>query len=198
VSRSVDFYFDLSSPYSYLAATQLDGLATRTGATLCWRPVVLAAVFKAADNAMPAHSPPKARYMLADLQRWAERYQVPFQFTSRFPVNAMKAHRMIVAAEQAQGPPAAARLGRKLFDTLWVDDHDLGDPTVLAAVGDAVDLSGAALVASTDTAPVKDGLRANTDEAIARGMFGAPAFWLNGELYWGNDRLEFLEAALQR
>jgi 2-hydroxychromene-2-carboxylate isomerase len=198
VGRAVDFFFDLSSPYSYLASTQIGAIAARTQAEVHWRPVVLAAVFKAAENTMPAHSPPKARYMLVDLQRWAERYGVPFHFTSRFPLNAMKAHRMIVAAEAAHGPAAAAALGRRFFDALWIDDVDLGDAAQLTRLADEAGLPGAALLSATESQLVKDRLRANTDEAIARGMFGAPALFVGDELFWGNDRLEFLEAALKR
>ena len=161
-------------------------------------PVVLAAVFKAADTRMPASSPPKARYMMADLDRWVAKYGTPFVFASRFPINAMKAHRMICAAELAHGPAAAAKLGRRLFDATWVEDRDLNDVAELIRFGDDVGLGGAALVAATETQGVKDRLRVNTDEAIARGMFGAPAFYTDGSLFWGNDRLEFLERALER
>ncbi len=198
MTRTVDFFFDLSSPYSYLAATQVDAAVARHGATARWRPVVLAAIFKAADNRMPAQSPPKARYMLADLARWAARYGVPFALNSRFPLNAMTAHRMICAARTRHGDAAAARLARALFDAAWAADRDITDAAVLTGLGDGAGLPGAALVAATQEQAVKDALRADTDEAIARGMFGAPTFVVGDELFFGNDRIDFVEAALAR
>jgi 2-hydroxychromene-2-carboxylate isomerase len=194
--KTFDFFFDLSSPYSYLAATQLDALTARTRAAVAWRPVVLGAIFKATENVMPAANPAKARYMLRDLKRWAKHYGVPFKFASRFPMNAIKAERLICAAELAHGAAAAAKLGRALFDALWVDDQDLNDPAALRAACDRVELSADELLAATETQAVKDKLRANTDDAIARGMFGAPAFFVGDEHFWGNDRLDFVEAAL--
>jgi 2-hydroxychromene-2-carboxylate isomerase len=195
--KKFDFFFDLSSPYSYLAATQLDALTERTQSMAHWRPVVLGAVFKAAENVMPGANPTKARYMLRDLKRWARRYAVPFKFASRFPMNAIKAERLICAAELAQGYAAAAKLGRSLFDSLWVEDQDLNDVATLRACCQRVGLPADELLAATETQPVKDKLRANTDEAIARGMFGAPSFFVGDDHFWGNDRLEFVEAALK-
>jgi len=192
--KTVDFYFDLSSPYSYLAATQLGPLAARHGAAVRWKPVVLAAVFQAAGNVMPAQSPPKARHMLVDLERWARRYGVPFVMSSHFPVNAIKPERMIVAA---QGTGRAAELGLGLFRAMWVDDQNISDPAVMRAVATAAGLDADALLAAIETPAVKDGLRANTDEAIARGVFGAPAMFVDDALFWGNDRLHFLEDALR-
>ena len=198
MTRPVDFYFDLSSPYSYLASTQITPMVARHGAELRWLPVVLAAVFKSAGNTMPAQSPPKAKYMFDDLQRWAKRLHVPFAFSTRFPVNAMKAHRLLCACELAHGPDEAARLGRALFDALWVHDHDITAEAELVKIVNHLGLPGETLVAATATQPVKDRLRANTDEAIARGMFGAPAFYVGDELCFGNDRLDFVEQAITR
>jgi 2-hydroxychromene-2-carboxylate isomerase len=188
----IDFFFDLSSPYSYLASTQIEKIAAAGGATVRWRPMVLAAVFAATDNRMPAHSQPKARWMIGDLQRWAAQYGVPFTMTSRFPVNAMKAHRMILAAGDR-----GAELARALFDALWNEDRDLNDDGQLEAIARGAGLDGAALIARTQEQAVKDALRANTDEAIRRGAFGAPAIFVGDQLFWGNDRLHFVEAALK-
>lgn len=192
--KTVDFYFDLSSPYSYLAATQIGPLAARHGATVNWKPVVLAAVFKAAGNVMPATSPPKAQNMFVDLGRWARRYGVPFVMSSRFPLNTVKPERLIVAAG---GTGRAPELALALFRAMWVDDRDISAEAEMRAVAEAAGFDAGALLAAIETQPVKDGLRANTDEAIARGMFGAPAFFVGDELFWGNDRLDFVEDALR-
>jgi 2-hydroxychromene-2-carboxylate isomerase len=192
--KHVDFYFDLSSPYSYLAATQIDAVAARAGGVVRWRPMVLGAVFKTAGNDMPARVPAKAVYMLKDLERWAEEYGVPFRFTSRFPLNAMKAMRCIVAAEEKSLEGA---LSLALFRAVWVDDRDVTDPAVLREVLAGVGLDPDATLAATDTQPVKDRLRAYTDGALGLGAFGAPTMVVGDALFWGNDRLHFVEKALK-
>lgn len=191
--KTVDFYFDLSSPYSYLAATQLGPVAARHGATIAWKPVVLAAVFKATGNTMPAACAAKAQHMLVDLARWAKRYDVPFTMSSHFPLNTIKPERLIVAA----GAARAGDLALALFQGMWADDRNIADEAVMRAIVEAQGLDANALLAAIETPAVKDGLRANTDEAIARGMFGAPAMYVGDELFWGNDRLDFVEDALR-
>ncbi len=192
--KIVDFYFDLSSPYSYLAATQVPALVARTGADVRWKPIVLAAVFKAAGNVMPAQSPPKARYMWHDLERWARKYGVPFSMNSRFPLNTIKPERLVIAAE-ASG--RSAEVAQELFRAMWTDDRDITSEVEMraAALTAGVDPNG--LLAAIETPAVKDKLRAYTDEAVAREVFGAPTFAHADKLYWGNDRLEFLEEALR-
>lgn len=192
--KTLDFYFDLSSPYSYLAATQLPALAERTGATVRWKPIVLFSVFQAANNTMPANSPPKAQYMYRDLQRWAAEYGVPMVFSSRFPLNTIPAMRLVVATERA-GRAGEVSLG--LLRALWETDEDCNAPDVQARVLTAAGLDPAAYLPLAGDPAVKAGLKANTDEAIARGAFGAPTFYVDEALFWGNDRLHHVEAALR-
>lgn len=193
--KTIEFFFDLSSPYSYLTATQLEPLAQRTGAQVIYKPMVLAAVFKATGNTMPAVVPAKARHMLTDLSRWAAEYGVPFQMSSRFPVNGIKAARLIIGAEAA-GKSGA--LTQACFAALWVQDRDLTADSELRALATQVGLPADEALAAIETPAVKDRLRAYTDEAIARGVFGAPAIFVGTELFWGNDRLHFVEQALRR
>jgi 2-hydroxychromene-2-carboxylate isomerase len=190
--RPIEFFFDLSSPYSYLAATQLPAIAARVGAPIAWKPFVLFAVFKAAENDMPARVPAKARYMLKDLERWARHYNVEFRLNSRFPVNALKAMRLVVAAEE-QGRSGETAL--EAFRAVWAQDKDVTDMTELAAVAERAGLDVGRAMAAIETQAIKDRLRAYTDDAIARGAFGAPAMFVGDELFWGNDRLHFLEEA---
>lgn len=192
--KTLEFFFDLASPYSYLAATQLPALCERTGARLQWKPIVLAAVFKAVGNTMPAAVVPKAQYMLKDLNRWASHYSVPFRMTSRFPVNALKAMRLVVAAEASD---KSGELARALFDALWIDDRDITAEPELRALCAQVGLDADTMFAAIETPEVKDRLRTYTDQAIARGVFGAPALVVGSELFWGNDRLHFVEDALK-
>ena len=192
--KTVDFYFDLSSPYSYLAATQLAALERTSGCAIAWKPMVLAAVFKSAGNTMPAACPPKAKYMLDDLGRWARQYGVEFRMTSRFPVNAIKPMRLVLAAEP-EGRAGAVALAA--FRALWVNDRAITDGAELRAIAKEAGLDPERALAAIETPEIKDRLRAHTDAAVRRGAFGAPAIFVDDQLFWGNDRLHFVEAALR-
>lgn len=192
--KVVEFYFDFSSPYSYLAATQLPDLAKRVGARIDYRPFVLGAVFKATSNDMPAKVPAKGQYMFKDLERWAEFYGVRFKFSSHFPANTIKAMRLVLVAEE-HGQAEAVTLG--LFRAMWAEDRDLNDPVVLGDILEKAGLDPVAALAAIETQSIKDRLRAYTDAAVAKGAFGAPAMVVGDELFWGNDRLHFVERALK-
>lgn len=192
--KKVEFYFDFSSPYSYLAATQLPDLAKRVGARIDYRPFVLAAVFKATANDMPAKVPAKGQYMFKDLERWAEFYGVRFTFSSHFPANTIKAMRLVLVADE-QNKAEAVTLG--LFRAMWAEDRDLNDPVVLGDILEKAGIDPAAALAAVETQPIKDRLRTYTDAAVAKGAFGAPAMVVGDELFWGNDRLHFVERALK-
>jgi 2-hydroxychromene-2-carboxylate isomerase len=191
--KHIDFFFDLASPYSYLAATQLGPLAARQQAEIRWRPMVLGAVFKAVGNDMPARIAAKGKYMWNDLQRWAKQYGVRFQFSSHFPLNCIPPMRLILAAAE-QGKAEAATLAA--FSALWADDRDITTEAEMRQIAAAAELDVERALAALSSQPIKDALRANTDEAIARGAFGAPALFVGDQLFWGNDRLHFVEAAL--
>jgi 2-hydroxychromene-2-carboxylate isomerase len=190
--KRVEFFFDLSSPYSYLASTQLPAICERNHAQLIYRPMVLGAVFKAAGNDMPARVPGKAKWMLRDLQRWAHEYNVPFVFSSHFPVNAIKAMRLILVDEHK-----TAEVTRAAFSAMWADNRNIAEPAELAAIAERGGLDPAHALAAIEEPALKDKLRANTDDAIARNAFGAPAIIVGEELFWGNDRLHFVEKALR-
>jgi 2-hydroxychromene-2-carboxylate isomerase len=190
--KKLEFFFDLSSPYSYMASTQMKPLADKTGAEVVWRPMVLGAVFKATGNEMPARIPAKARWMGNDLMRWADHYGVPFRFSSHFPANAIKAMRLVLVDDAKAAAVALAGFG-----AMWADDRNLTDDSVLRSVAEMGGLDPAAAMQAIETPAIKDKLRANTDEAIARGAFGAPTMIVGDELFWGNDRLHFVEAALR-
>jgi 2-hydroxychromene-2-carboxylate isomerase len=194
--KRVEFFFDLSSPYSYLASTQIEAVAARAGAEVAWRPFVLAAVFKAANNTMPAASPPKAKWMVRDLERWAAHYGVPFRFASRFPINGIRAERLILVGERA-GANTAGPLAHAAFHAFWVDDRDLTDDAVLRDLAAGAGLDPERALAAIEEPEIKARLREHTDDAIRRGAFGAPAMFVGEELFWGNDRLPFVEAALR-
>jgi 2-hydroxychromene-2-carboxylate isomerase len=191
--KTVDFYFDLSSPYSYLAATQIDAIATKHGATVAWKPMVLGAVFKATGNVMPAQVAAKAKWMFSDLDHWSKHYGVPLKFTSHFPLNTIKPERLVIVAD---GHGKASQLALAAFRALWVDDIDITQEAAMRDLCKAAGLDPDQSLAAIETPPIKDRLRHNTDEAIARGVFGAPAIIVGDQLFWGNDRLHFVDKLL--
>jgi 2-hydroxychromene-2-carboxylate isomerase len=189
---TIEFFFDFSSPYSYLASTQVETVAERAGATFEAKPFVLGAVFKESGNPVPANVPAKAVHMLNDLGAWAREYRVPFKFNEIFPLNAIKAHRAVLAIDDQF---LRWRAIQRIFKAFWVEGADIASPEVLTGLFAELGLDGAAILARTETQPIKDLLRANTDDALRRGAFGAPTFFVNGEMFVGNDRLPFVERA---
>ncbi|MDB4971068.1 MAG: disulfide bond formation protein DsbA [Myxococcales bacterium] len=191
--KRVEFFFDLSSPYSYIAATQLPALVERTGAEVAWRPMVLFAVFKSSGNDMPARVPHKARWMGQDLQRWADHYGIPWKMSSHFPLNTVKAMRLILVDDAKAGAVALAA-----FRAMWAEDRDITQEAELRRIAELGGLDPTTALQKIEEPAIKDRLRANTDEAITRGAFGAPTMLVGDELFWGNDRLQFVEQALER
>lgn len=189
---SLEFFFDFTSPYSYLASTQVEGLAARTGASLRYRPFLLGGVFKATGNRAPIETVAKGRHMWTDLTRWAKRLEVPLRRPQTFPVPSILALRAVLAVPPEALPTAC----HAVFKAIWAEDREVGKPEVLAAVLTEVGLDGPALVAAAPT--MKEALAAQTQEAVDRGAFGAPAFFVGSELFMGNDRLDFVEEALKR
>jgi 2-hydroxychromene-2-carboxylate isomerase len=191
--KRVEFFYDYASTYSYLAHREIEEIAERSGAELVFRPMVLGFVFKATGNSMPAAVPAKAAYMVQDVRRWVRKTGLPFHMPSVFPVNTIRALRGACAALADGTFPAYHHAVMKAY---WADDQDIGDAEVLAGIATAAGLDGAALVARCETEAVKAALKKNTDEAVARGVFGAPTFFVGDAMFWGNDRLEFVAEAL--
>lgn len=193
--KSVDFWFDLSSPFAYLGSTQVEAAAARHGAVVRWRPFLLGGLFKAIgtpDVPLFAAPEPKRRHYLADLVRWADHWGVPFRFPSRFPMNTVKPLRMVLSLPEAERP----RLIHPLFRALWVEDRDISDDGALGEIATAAGFDRAPLLASTRDERLKAELRAATDAAVQAGVCGVPTFIVNGLIFWGQDRLLFVEKAL--
>ena len=189
---TIEFFYDFVSPYSFLAATQLEGLAKRTGAIIEPKPFVLGAVFKAPENRAPATVEPKAAYMLNDLDAWAALYGVPFAMPASFPALTIKAMRMVVAAGARED---AWKLTDRFFRAYYSEALDLRESDVLLKLAAEIGLDGTALLAATESPAVKDQLKAHGDDAVARGAFGAPTFFVGDQMFVGNDRLQFVERA---
>lgn len=197
MSKTVEFFFDLGSPASYLAHTQLPALCRDCGAALVYRPMLLGGVFQATGNASPAMIPAKGRYMIRDLARYAERYGVPMRFNPHFPINTLTLMRLLVAVQLHQ-PERLDDALQALFQATWVDGVNMGDPGRVAEVLAAAGLDATALQQQIGEPAVKDALKATTEEAVRRGVFGAPTCFVGDDMYFGQDRLEFVREALSR
>ena len=188
MSKKVEFFYDYVSLYSYLADTQL---RQRFGDAVTYRPIFLGAVMEATGNRPPGTVEAKGRYMRADARRWAERYGVPLEWNPVFPQLTVKALRMaLVALHRGQ----LDAVHEPLFAAMWVEQKDLSDDAVIAAIGEPAGIS----LEDIGEAAIKEELKANTAEAVQRGVFGAPTFFVGDEMFFGNDRFDFVEEALGR
>lgn len=193
--KSLEVYWDFSSPFAYLGCTQVEALARRTGARVTYRPLLLGGLFRSIgtpDAPILAFSEAKRRYILKDLDRWAAYWGVPFKYPSRFPMVTVKALRVYLALPDERRGAYRDRV----FRAYWAEDRDISDDAVLAeCVGDEAAARDALARATTDE--VKAELRRATEEAAARGVFGVPTFIVERrDLYWGQDRLDLVEEAL--
>ncbi|MFJ4345269.1 2-hydroxychromene-2-carboxylate isomerase [Pseudomonas sp. NPDC089401] len=195
MSKTVEFYFDLGSPASYLAWTQLPALCARHGANLVYRPMLLGGVFQATGNASPAMIPAKGRYMSIDLGRFAARYGVPFGLPPGFPINTLHLMRGLMGV-QMRSPERFEALLAALFNGLWAQRRNLGEPERLHQTLHQAGFDPEALQALAADGEVKAELKRVTEEAVARGVFGAPTCFVGAEMFFGQDRLDFVEAAL--
>jgi 2-hydroxychromene-2-carboxylate isomerase len=194
-TKAVEFFFDFGSPASYLAWTQLPGICKASGATLVYRPMLLGGVFQATGNSSPVTVPAKGQYMLADLARFARRYGVPMRFNPHFPINTLTLMRGAVGLQMRQ-PQRFEEFVSAMFKAMWVEGRNMADPAV---VGEALAQAGfdpPAVLAVTADPAVKNALKANTEEAVRRGAFGAPTMFVGNQMFFGQDRLEFVREAL--
>jgi 2-hydroxychromene-2-carboxylate isomerase len=194
----IEFWYDFSSPWAYIASTQVERVAARAGARLVWRPMLLGAVFKQIGQAtVPLFEMPdaKRRWTAADLDLWSAWWGVPFRFTSHFPQRSLTALRLALLA----GEERIAALSHALFRAAWVEDWELDDEATLLAVVDSVGLDGAALLAQAREPAAKQALVDSTAAAVAGGVFGAPSFHVRragtSRLFFGQDRLDQVERA---
>lgn len=195
--KSVDFYFDFGSPAAYLAWTQLPKICADSAATLNYKPMLLGGVFQATGNRAPISVPLKGSYLFEDLSRFAQRYGVAFRPNPHFPVNTITLMR-VASGLQMRADPRFEGFVKALFEAMWINAQNLADPDTLAGVLAAAGLNAAELMALAAEPAVKDRLRADTEAAVARGIFGAPTMFIGNQMYWGQDRLDFVREALSQ
>jgi 2-hydroxychromene-2-carboxylate isomerase len=189
--KSVEFFFDVGSPAAYIAYTQLPTLCCEVQL----KPMLLGGVFQATGNHSPTTVPAKGAYMMDDLGRYAKRYGVAFNNNPHFPINTLMLMRGAVGLQMREEAKLAAYLDA-MFRAIWEDAKDMNDPATVGAVLHAAGFNPAEVLALTQDPAVKDRLKAITQDAIDRGAFGAPTFFVNGQMFWGQDRIDFVKEAI--
>jgi 2-hydroxychromene-2-carboxylate isomerase len=199
MARQLDFYFDCSSPWTYLAFHAIQPLAQETGAQIDWKPILVGGVFNAVNQTVyesrAKPNPRKQAYMLKDLQDWARLYGLAIKFPPTvFPVNSVKCMRgAFVALDEGKLAPYAVAA----FEAYWSADRDISREDVLADIATTAGIERQRFFAGVETESCKARLRANTDELIARGGFGSPTIFVGNDMFFGNDRMPLVRAALE-
>jgi 2-hydroxychromene-2-carboxylate isomerase len=193
--KTVDFYFDFISPFAYLAATQLPKLAKQHNVNFALHAIDLFAAKRAAGNTGPSNReiPAKMKYLMADLQRWARRYDAPLVLPKGFDTARMNRGYLWAKTQDAH---AADRYLHSAFTEVWTRGGDPADPALLHAAAEGAGLSAAALSSGVDTPVIVQAYEQENREAQARSVFGVPTFIVDDQMFWGNDRIMFLEEYL--
>lgn len=192
--KTFEFWFDFGSPAAYLAFTQIPSIEAATGAKAIYRPMLLGGVFQATGNHSPATIPAKGKYIFNDFNRYSKRYGVPFNNNPHFPINTLLLMRGAIGLQKE--PEQFLAYCSAVFQAIWIDALNMNDP---ATVGTALNKAGFdpyKLMAIANDQATKDALKAATTEAVSRGVFGAPTFFVDDQMYWGQDRLDFVKEAL--
>ena len=195
MDKKVEFFFDVGSPASYLAWTQLPGMCESHGAELVYRPMLLGGVYQATGNASPATIPVKARYWQLDYERHARRYGVPLKENVHFPIITLFLMRAITGI-QLRRPEQLQQLLGCVFKALWIDALNLNDPKLTADILKAGGFDPGEIERLTQDPETKAALKATTEEAVKRGVFGAPTIFVGDQMFFGQDRMDFVREAL--
>ena len=192
----IDFYFDFSSPYGYLASTRIDDLAARHGRSVTWRPILLGAVFKITGQQPLPTIPLKGSYAAHDLARSARLLKVPFKLPTKFPIGATAPSRAFYWVSD-KDPTLARKLARALYHAYFAEDRDISNPEVTGNVAAKLGVDKGEFAQALNDPAVKERLRIEVDAAIERGVFGSPYIVVDGEPFWGSDRLDQVERWLE-
>jgi 2-hydroxychromene-2-carboxylate isomerase len=197
--KTVEFFYDFTSPTAYLAWRRLPDVLARTGASVKYRPMFLGGVMQTTGNRPPGTLPQKAKWMAADLARWAKKFNTPYKLNPHFPMMTLMVQR---AAQEWVDRPDFEKYLAAIFNAAWQDQKHIADKAVLAEVLTTAGFSPEEFFAAAENPANKEKLKAVTDEAVERGVFGAPTFFVQTpdgeEMHFGQDRLDFVEDALKR
>ena len=196
MAKTFDYYFDFGSLATYLAHTQMDKIKAETGASPEYLPMLLGAVFKATGNASPASVPAKGKYIFVDFKRFADSYGVPLETNPFFPIITTTLMRMLTGL-QMRSDARMHEFMDTIFKAIWVDAMNLNAPEVVEQVLREAHFDSVELLQLANEQATKDRLKDITTQAVDRGVFGAPTFFVGQEMFWGQDRIEQLKVALR-
>ena len=194
--KTFEFWFDFGSPAAYLAFTQIARIEAETSAQAYYHPMLLGGVFQATGNQSPATIPAKGNYIFDDFNRFALRYGVPFNNNPHFPINTLLLMRGAMGIQQ-QAPDRFIPYCTAVFKAIWIDSLNMNDPNIVGRVLHAANFDPQDLLILANEPKTKDALKLATQEAVKRGIFGAPTFFVGNQMFWGQDRLDFVKEALQ-
>ncbi|MAF00679.1 MAG: disulfide bond formation protein DsbA [Geminicoccus sp.] len=194
MNKSIDFYFDFASPASFLGYTQIEGIAERTGAALVWKPMLLGGVFKATGNASPVLIPAKGRWMNDDIMRWAQRHGTPIIYPEGFPLNTLALMRGAVGYQLREGQERFRLYVDLIYRAIWQRQINLRDAETLAGLLRDNGFDPDTFLLMVAEPEIKQALIAATEAAVERGVFGAPTFFVDGVMHFGQDRMDWVEA----
>ena len=197
MAGAIDFYFDFSSPYGYFAASRIDELAARYGRNVNWHPLLLGVVFKTTGGMPLPTIPLKGDYVFRDWERTARFHDIPYHRPAVFPLSTQAAARAMLWVRAALGDAKAVQLAKAIFRAYFVDDINIGEPSNIARIGSGIGIDPATLSEGLNSTPIKDQLKNEIAQAMARGVFGSPLIIADGEPFWGFDRFDQLEALLK-
>ena len=196
MTATIDFYFDFSSPYGYLAATKIDAIAAKHGRDVMWRPILLGAVFKINGQQPLTTIPLKGGYATHDMLRSARWFNVPFRIPGRFPINTIapcRAYYWLYDKDAA----LAKKFARALYHAYFAEDRDISAVEITLEVAATLGIDSVALAVALNDPAVKERTRLEVDAAIERGVFGSPYIVIDGEPFWGADRMDQMERWLE-
>ena len=196
MANPIQFYYDFASPYGYMAATRISALAAKHGRGVEWKPILLGVVFKHTGGVPLPSAPLKGDYSRRDMERSARLAKIPFKLPSKFPIAGQSPSRVIYSLE-AQGAARQEEVTLALYRAYMVEDRDISTPEIAADVAASVGLDRQKVLDVIADPAIKEKLRTETEAAIARGVFGSPYIIVDGEPFWGFDRLEHVDRWLQ-
>lgn len=194
MSKNVEFYYDFSSPYTYIASERIEKIVLDSGATLEWKPFLLGGVFNEIGSTPAVQIDNKINYLKRDTQECAEFYGVPFNYPEVFPLNSVRSMRGAFAASEQD---KLVEYNHLMFRLYFVEGADLSKPEILGEAVGTIGIDTEWFLARITEQDIKDMLRDETNTAIERGVFGAPTIFVDDKIYWGNDRLDFLDRYLK-
>lgn len=196
MASPIEFWFDYSSPFGYIASERIESIAAKHGRDVAWHPILLGAIFKVTGGAPLTEAPMKGEYSLMDMRRSAREHDIPFRMPEKFPIGAVAASRATLWLQHHEDDRHAAlatALIHALFRAYYAEGHDISDAATVLDIAAGIGVDRAELEAALGDPAVKDALRAAVERAIGRKVFGSPTFAADGEMFWGSDRLEMLD-----